>query len=309
MFPGFTGRTSGTGRRARASKYLGYVDQFREWACNRNPADVTADEIEFEYIVVWEQRFLAMHGRCPSPRTTRNRLAALRSFYSFLENREWLRDSDGRAAINPMRRIESPKIPRRPNDWLSPEEDAALLAGATSAQERFVIMFLRWTGLRVDEARHVTISDVKMLDGKESIRVTRSKTNAGLRTIPIAPELLPELRLRISELQHRGEFSSAMPVFAGRSGEAISPQYVWRLVKETATRARIRCTGAPGESKSAVSPHTLRRTFGSDLINRGASLHAVQKALGHESPVITEQCYAELLSVTVRGELERAWTA
>ena len=60
-----------------------------------------------------------------------------------------------------------------------------------------------------------------------------------------------------------------------------------------------------GENLSEVSPHTLRRTFGSDLLNRGLRLEVVSKLLGHASTVVTERAYAELLDDTLRRELLR----
>ena len=58
-----------------------------------------------------------------------------------------------------------------------------------------------------------------------------------------------------------------------------------------------------GENVSAVTPHTLRRTFGSDLLNRGLRLEVVSRLLGHSSTVVTERAYAQLLGATIRDEL------
>jgi integrase len=99
--------------------------------------------------------------------------------------------------------------------------------------------------------------------------------------------------------------------------------FAWRLVKRVAHRAGVRprpCTcqtarpphapGCPrnlnGYNKSDVTPHTLRRTFGSDLINRGLRLEVVSKLLGHATTTITEHAYAELLDDTTRRELLHA---
>jgi hypothetical protein len=58
-----------------------------------------------------------------------------------------------------------------------------------------------------------------------------------------------------------------------------------------------------GENVSAITPHTLRRTFGSHLLNRGLRLEVVRRLLGHSSTVVTERAYAELLAPTIRDEL------
>ena len=100
---------------------------------------------------------------------------------------------------------------------------------------------------------------------------------------------------------------------------------MWRVVKRVANQAGVRpiaCScgttrqdrhdsGCPrsssGENRSAVSPHTLRRTFGSDLINRGLRLETVSKLLGHSNTTITERAYAQLLAPTIRRELFEAF--
>ena len=105
----------------------------------------------------------------------------------------------------------------------------------------------------------------------------------------------------------------------------MTTNYMWRVVKRVAYQAGVRpiaCTcgttrqdrharGCPrtssGENRSAVSPHTLRRTFGSDLINRGLRLETVSKLLGHSNTTITERAYAQLLAPTIRRELFEAF--
>jgi len=152
--------------------------------------------------------------------------------------------------------------------------------------------------------------------------VRRSKTRAGRRTIPLVPELRPLLSLWLGELAARGLDRPATALLATRSGTPMLPSFAWRLVKRVAFRAGVRplpCTcgasrprhrpGCPrtqnGHNLSAVTPHTLRRTFGSDLLNRGLRLEIVSKLLGHASTVVTERAYAELLDDTARRELLR----
>ena len=106
-------------------------------------------------------------------------------------------------------------------------------------------------------------------------------------------------------------------------GTPIQASYIWRLVKRVAFRAGVRvvpCScGAnrgrhergcarsqSGENLSRVSPHTLRRTFGSHLLNRGLRLEVVSKLLGHASTTVTEHAYAEMLYTTARQELLEA---
>ena len=82
----------------------------------------------------------------------RAQIAALRSFFSYLERSGLLADAEGHAVPNPMAAIVAPSLEQRPNDFLRPFEDAALLECDSPPAERLVIWLLRWTGLRVAEA-------------------------------------------------------------------------------------------------------------------------------------------------------------
>ncbi len=104
----------------------------------------------------------------------------------------------------------------------------------------------------------------------------------------------------------------------------MRPAFAWRLVKRLAHRANIRpttCTCTPpnprwpnpgcarninGYNRSQITPHTLRRTFASDLINRGLRLEIISKLLGHATTTATEHAYAEVLDDTTRRELLHA---
>jgi integrase len=130
-----------------------------------------------------------------------------------------------------------------------------------------------------------------------------------------------ELEEWLGMLRSRGITSPQAHVLATASGSAFKPTFVWRLVKRAGARAEVRpvlCKcgshrqtrherGCPrtvsGENVSAISPHTLRRTFGSYLLNRGLRLEVVSRLLGHSSTVVTERAYAELLGSTIRDEL------
>src|SRR5439155_12935541 len=123
------------------------------------------------------------------------------------------------------------------------------------------------------------------------------------------PTLVPEVRVWLETLAARGFILPETPFLATRGGTAMKPTFVWRLVKRVAARAGVRpvrCTCGSeratrhergchrmvsGENLSTVSPHTLRRTFGSDLLNKGVRLETVARLLGHSSTVVTERAY------------------
>ena len=180
------------GRQGRAPgtqlKYGLALAAFGAWLDGRNAAALASDEID-EYLESWQATFVLRNGRSPSSATYRAQVSALRAFYAWLERFDHLRDVDGRAVPDPMRRITAPPVEQRANDWLRPHEDTALLGVECNAQERIILQLLRWSGLRVGEATSLVVADIDLTPGEESLVVRHSKTPAGRRTIPIVPAL------------------------------------------------------------------------------------------------------------------------
>jgi integrase len=300
-------------------KYLHGARVFLEWGDGRLGPQFSTLDID-RFLGSWEADWEQQTGRRPRRATVRARIAALRSFFAYLDRAGLLTDAAGQPAANPMSAVIAPALEQRPNDFLRPLEDEALLACPSPAAERFVVWLLRWTGLRVSEACALRLEDIDLTPGSECVFVRRSKTAAGVRTVPVVPPLIPELNLWLEHLKYSGLTSPQAHLLATSTGGGYKPTFVWRLVKRAGARAEIRpipCTcgsrrtrhasGCPrtasGENRSAITPHTLRRTFGSYLLNKGLRLEVVSKLLGHSSTVVTERAYAELLGATIRDEL------
>ena len=314
-----TGRTAGTQRTyvATVRELLGSCDADAEVA-ELTPADID------RCLAAWRRDFIRRYGRPPSSSTYRNRVNALRAFYAWMERFDLLATTDRRPLPNPMRRVLAPRPEQRRNDWLRAAEDRALLDSPMTETEQVVVWLLRWSGLRVSEACSMLVGDLDLSPRRESVTVRRSKTAAGQRVVPVVPELAVVLHRWLEHRRHRDGCHPNTPLLAGRSGRALSTAYVWRLVKRAAARAGVRnidcsCAGPvrgyhvrgcaqtqSGENVSRVSPHTLRRTFATDLLNRGLRLEVVSRLLGHASTSITERAYAELLGETARIEFLRA---
>jgi len=271
------------------AKYLAAVGHYLSWLAGADAVAVTRQEVD-SYLDAWHAE------SSPSPNTIRLRLSALKSFYSYLDDRELLQ---GR---NPVERIKAPRVRRKPNDRLSAEEDGAMLKACSTEQETTLVWLLRWTGLRVGEALALSAEDVDIV--RREIRVSASKTPSGVRAVPIVDELGAVLLSRLDTLRSRDDWSPRIPLLATRRGTPMKEQFAWRLVKRVAHRAGVRTLPAP--ALSSVTPHTLRRTYGSDLLNRGVRMEAVSKLLGHADVRVTAACYAELLDETVRDEVRRA---
>ena len=120
--------------------------------------DLTASDLEL-FFTHWEADFQARHGHLPSPATIHGTIGALRVFFAYLEQAELLVGSDGNARRNPVRTIDTPPSPQRPNDFLRPHEDRAILNADCPHHHRIIVWLLRHTGVRVAEAQALTVAD------------------------------------------------------------------------------------------------------------------------------------------------------
>jgi integrase/recombinase XerD len=257
------------------TKYVQHLRDFEQWAGDRSLDSITAQAIEFEYLGPWASGVTAA--------TLRNRISALRAFYDFAERFDYVER-------NVMRKIESPARDDKMGNWLRPEQDAAMQDAVATPIERIIVMLLRYTGLRVSEACGLRWSDLDLAN--DSLQVRKSKTKSGVRVVPVPPILVPQLRVWQRYLEEQGLYGRDGFVLATKNETAMKPQFVWRVVKRVGERAGL-----------YVSPHTLRRTYGSSLINNGCRLEVVSKALGHASTAVTEKSYAELTNAKIASEV------
>jgi integrase len=95
-------------------------------------------------------------------------IGALRGFFAYLEQAEFLVASDGTPRRNPVRTLDAPPSPQRPNDFLRPHEDRAPLNAECPHHHRIVVWLLRYTGVRVAEAQALTFADLDLTPGHEA---------------------------------------------------------------------------------------------------------------------------------------------
>lgn len=250
-------------------------------------------------MTVWEQEFRERNGRDPSPNSLRAVMQAIASFYRFLERFDFLTDEEGNRLRNPALALEAPTIkPAAELDWLKADEDDALLAGEMNPRERIIVSLLRMTGLRLSEATSLLNRDVDLAEN--TVHVRSSKSDAGYRSVPISPELRLQIQAWVAFTKAQGWYAVDGPFLVTRNRTAMKAQYVEDALDRVGQRV-----GLPRKLK----PHTLRRTFGSHLINKGLRLEVVSKLLGHASTSITEKAYARLEDDTVRTEMLQALSA
>jgi integrase/recombinase XerD len=205
--------------------------------------------------------------------------SAVRTYYRFLL-------AEGAIQTDPTDRLESPRVARKLPDFLSLEETTRLLEAPDPGKklywrDRAILEFLYASGVRVSELVELPLASVDLDEGVASIFGKGSKE----RLVPVGQPALRALGRYLRELRpglDRGGGEGR--VFLNGRGRPLRREAVWTLVKEATRRADI---------TKKVSPHTLRHTFATHLVERGADLAAVQELLGH-ADISTTQIYTHL---------------
>ncbi|MGO0999941.1 site-specific tyrosine recombinase XerD [Lysobacter sp. CA196] len=222
-----------------------------------------------------------------SPRSNARLLSALRAFYA-LRLRRGDRSDDPTALLAP------PKLPRSLPKALAESQIEALLAAPTvdeplGLRDRAMLELMYASGLRVSELVNLPSTAVNLRQGV--LRVTGKGSKE--RLVPLGEEAQHWLEryLAQSRPQLAGKRALA-PLFLAASGEAPSRQEFWHLVKRYAAVAGI--------DPAKISPHGLRHSFATHLLNHGVDLRALQMLLGHSS-LSTTQIY----TLVAREQLKR----
>lgn len=233
-----------------------------------------------------------------APTSLRRRAAAIRGFYRFAFG-EGLIDLDIAA------HLDLPRMPRLLPETLSVSEVERLLDAAGSdapgdprLRDRALLELLYAAGLRVTEALRLDLEDVS-LDG-EFVRVIGKGDKE--RLVPIGEVAILVLRTWLDGqrsaivAKHHVAAVRGGPVFIGDRGRRLARQQAWAGVKRAAARAGL---------SDRISPHTLRHSFATHLLEGGADLRIVQELLGHAS-ISTTQLYTHVTGERIREVYARA---
>lgn len=244
---------------------------FKEW---REKKGVREDEVDQDVLrdyIAWMQQ----NGQ--SRATIARRFATLRSYYKFLTREEYM-------DTNPILEISTPKLEKKLPDFLYIEEVNTLLASpgeddTISIRDRAILETLYSTGIRVSELVALNLSDLDLEAGMVKVMGKGGRE----RFVPIGSYAIRAIK---RYLEKRPELLSKEEdaLFLNRWGERISDRGVRFLIGKYMRRAGI---------GKRVSPHTLRHSFATHLLNRGADLRMVQEMLGHKS-LSTTQIYTHL---------------
>ncbi len=209
----------------------------------------------------------SLHEVGLAPSSIRRAQSAVRTFFRFLLAEGWL-------SVDPTERLESPKIIDRLPEFLTKEETQRLLNSPNPQKslywrDRSILELLYASGVRVSELVGLLISGLDLDDSFITVFGKGGKE----RIVPVGVPALLTLRRYLSELRPKLDQAEGRGhVYLNARGRPLTRESVWKLVRDSGRRADI---------NKNVSPHTLRHTFATHLLEGGADLAAVQELLGH----------------------------
>jgi len=224
--------------------------------------------------------FLAqLYNKALKKSTAARKLAAVRSFYQYCVQKKWMDE-------NPAKMVNTPKQEKSVPSFLSEEEMEVFLDLPVSdkpleLRDRAVLELLYATGLRVSELVGIDLSDINFEE--RLIRVMGKGKKERIVPFGIQAEKHLKQYLKKRFLIHKGQIDKEA-VFLNYRGERLSSRSVQRIVDGYFKKSAL---------KRKLSPHSLRHSFASHLLGRGADLRVIQELLGHES-LATTQKYTHL---------------
>jgi integrase/recombinase XerC len=255
---------------------------------------VNVDELLLAIDVNAIRRFMAELGQHQySKSTTARKLATLRSFYKFLVKRNYI-------ASNPVTTIKTPKQDKKLPKFLEYEQVMRLLNTPPAntwlgARDRAMLEVLYSTGMRVSELVGLNMDDVDFLSEVIHIRGKGKKE----RLCPIGSSALQSIQNYIEFRNRRMASDSAFDskvLFANKHGQRLSTRSVRRKMDKYLIESGL---------DPSISPHTLRHSFATHMLNNGADLRSVQELLGHQS-LSTTQIYTHVTTTRMNEQYHSA---
>ena len=263
----------------------GYLNDVKKLLNYLNENNLSLKDVSLDHL----HNFIAtLHDLGISSRSQARIISGIKSFFRFLK-------LENHIDTNPTLLLESPRVGRKLPEVLSIEEiDEMISCIDLSANEgqrnRAIIETLYSCGLRVSELINLEINKIFL---EEEYIVIKEKGNKE-RIVPISPTAIHEIKLYLDDRRHLdikpGEENI---LFLNRRGRRLTRVMIFYIIKQLAELANIR---------KEISPHTLRHSFATHLLEGGANLRAIQQMLGHES-ISTTEIYIHIDRTRLREEI------
>ena len=250
--------------------YQNDLKQF-EFFCQRKFKVQNITEANQLMIRAW---VLSLMDGGTSPRSVNRKIASLKSFYKYLLKRDTI-------SQDPTVKIKSLKVKKELPGFANEEEFSDFLNrlvfddSLEGQMEQLLLELLYGTGIRLSELLGLRVSDFN--PGQSTIKVLGKRNKE--RIIPISRSLNSLLKNYITEKNHAFSHDSDSFLIVNKNGGQAYPMMVYRIVKKYLSQV---------QSLDKKSPHALRHTFATHLLNKGADLNAVKDLLGHSSLAATQ---------------------
>ena len=266
------------------SSYLRDIRQFLHWleGAGKLPEQVKQSDVE-SYT-----QFLSSEGK--SAATVTRSLASLKSFYSFLIRQ-------GVVEVNPARGLSPAKVERKLPQILTSKEVELFLeqpdaSDAKGCRDRAMLELLYATGIRVSELIGLNMDHINL-----SAAFIRCSGRDRERIIPLYPAAVRALSDYIEHVRPQMiEHPDEQALFVNMSGERMSRQGFWKLIKYYQEKAGI---------QKEITPHTLRHSFAAHLLENGADLRSIQEMLGH-ADISSTQIYTHVVKHQLKDVYQKA---
>ncbi|MBO7499042.1 MAG: tyrosine recombinase XerC [Bacteroidaceae bacterium] len=252
----------------------------------RTDAELTLETVDADNVRNWTMEMMEAGQKETS---VNRRLSALRSFYRYLLRKEVVK-------VSPMQTVRGPKKKKPLPMFLREEEMNRLLdetdfgEGFEGERDRLIIEMFYETGMRRAELVGLNEADVDFYRGQIKVTGKRNKQ----RLIPFGEELGSALRVYLEEKAQEVPEAEDGALFVQKSGRRVTDAWVYTMVKRNLSRVT---------TIKKRSPHVLRHTFATTMLNHDAELEAVKELLGHESVSTTE-----IYTHTTFEELKNAYS-
>lgn len=253
---------------------------------NKFLGDKTVESVDYISL----RKYLAhIRGRDYSKRTVARKLATLRSFFKFLYREGYLKK-------NPASSIATPKLDRKLPLFLDTDEVVKLIEAPdkkdlTELRDRAILETLYSTGIRVSELVSLNLDRIDFISGVVKVLGKGRKE----RLTPIGDKALRIIRDYLDRRDVK-KLTDKKAVFLNKNGGRLTDRSVRRIVGKYIKRVSLR---------DGISPHTLRHSFATHLLNRGADLRSVQELLGHMN-LSTTQIYTHVTTKRMKEVYDKS---